>query len=93
MRQTLLGWEMVKANEYDCDEYIRLYVVPNENVELLFNNTSPGFEGNDINKIWQGSLKSPNRFRIISPEKLLEPLKNETNAKAFFDYLRVRYWQ
>jgi hypothetical protein len=92
MRQTLLGWKMVCANEYNCDEYIHLYIVPYENTELLLKNTSPGFKGNNINEIWQDLLKIPNRYKIIAPEKLLEPLKNEPNTQVFFDYLRNRYW-
>jgi hypothetical protein len=92
MRQTLLGWKMAEANEYNCDEYIHLYIVPNENVELLVNNTSPGLEGNNINDVWQKTLKTPARFRIVSPAKLLEPLKNEPSTNLFFDYLEKRYW-
>jgi len=48
MRQTLLGWKMAKAQEYDCDEYIHLYIVPDENAELLLRNTSPGLNGTTI---------------------------------------------
>jgi hypothetical protein len=93
MRQTLLGWKMVGTKEYDCDEYIHLYIVPNKNVELLLRNTAPGFELNDINEIWHEVLKKPDQFKIISPEELLAPLKNEPNTQAFFDYLMTRYWQ
>jgi hypothetical protein len=92
MRQTLLGWKMTGANEYNCDEYIHLYIAPKENIDLLKNNTSPGLEGNNINEVWQKILKTPARFRIVSPEKLLEPLKNEPSTNLFFDYLEKRYW-
>jgi hypothetical protein len=91
MRQTLLGWKMVSANEYNCDEYIHLYIVPNENTELLSNNTSPDLEGNTINEAWQKTLKKPNLFKIISPEEFLGPLKNEPDTKLFFEYLKKRY--
>jgi hypothetical protein len=92
MRQTLLGWKMASANEYNCDEYIHLYIVPDENAELLLKNTSSGLEGNTLNEAWQNILKNPNRFRIISPEKLLEPLKNEPGTQTLFNYLSRRYW-
>jgi len=92
MRQTLLGWKMKDAQEYNCDEYIHLYIVPNENAELLLKNTSLGLEGDTINEIWQKILKTPTLFRIISPENLLEPLRNEHGTQAFFDYLEKRYW-
>ena len=92
MRQTLLGWKMVNANEYNCDEYIHLYIVPSGNAELLQKNTSPGLVGNTLNEVWQNVLKRPNFFRIISPENLLEPLINEPGTQIFFDYLTKRYW-
>jgi hypothetical protein len=92
MRQTLLGWKMATTNEYNCDEYIHLYIVPDGNLELLLRNTSSGLEGNTLIEAWQNTLKSPNLFRIISPEKLLEPLKNELGTRRYFDYLIKRYW-
>jgi hypothetical protein len=92
MRQTLLGWKMVRAQEYDCDEYIHLYIVPNGNNELLFNNTSKGLIGNTVEAAWKNVLKNPNLFRIITPEKLLEPIINETDTISFFEYLGKRYW-
>jgi len=91
MRQTLLGWKMAKAQEYNCDEYIHLYIVPDENAELLLRNTSPGLKGATIYEAWQNILVNPNLFKIISPEKLLEPLRNEPNTKSYFEYLTTRY--
>jgi hypothetical protein len=93
MRQTLLGWKMASASEYNCDEYIHLYVVPDKNTELLLENTSPGLEGETINEAWQKTLKNETLFRIISPECLLEPLKNEQGIQTFFNYLENRYWK
>jgi hypothetical protein len=92
MRQTLLGWKIIEANEYNCNEYIHLYIVPDENVELLLKNTSPSLKRNTINEIWQDVLKAPSRFKIISPKKFLEPLKNEPKTNALLDYLEDRYW-
>jgi hypothetical protein len=34
MRQTLLGWKMIEAGEYNCDEYIHLHIIPKNNKEL-----------------------------------------------------------
>jgi len=92
MRQSLLGWKMVNANEYNCDEYIHLYIVPNGNNELLLTNTSQGLLGTSVKEAWENALKRPNLFRIITPEELLEPLKNEYNTQNFFNYLKERYW-
>ena len=41
MRQTLLGWQMVKAGEYGCSDYLHLHVIPVKNQELLERVTSP----------------------------------------------------
>jgi hypothetical protein len=93
MRQTLLGWKMTDAQEYNCDEYIHLYIVPNDNSELLLNNTSQGLNGTTVNEAWQNVLRNPNLFKIISPETLLEPIRNEPNTHEFFNYLTRRYWE
>lgn len=92
MRQTLLGWKMVSANEYNCDEYIHLYVVPEANKELLLQNIAPGLEGENLKDAWLKILKMPDRFRIISPEQLLRPLKNESGTDTIIKYLEKRYW-
>jgi hypothetical protein len=41
MRQTLLGWKMTKLDEYDCDEYINLHIIPHGNTKLRENTTTP----------------------------------------------------
>jgi hypothetical protein len=86
MRQTLLGWRMVSANEYNCDEYIHLYVVPKGKQGIIAKYCARFGRGN-LKDAWLKILKMPDRFKIISPEQLLEPLKNESGTDAIFKYL------
>ncbi|GHV03085.1 hypothetical protein FACS189485_05290 [Spirochaetia bacterium] len=94
MRQTLLGWKMVKNNEYNCDEFLHLHVIPDGNEELINNVTAPILRehGNTICEAWKGVLKKPDLYKIISPEHLLEPLKNLPDANSLLEYLGKRYW-
>ena len=94
MRQTLLGWQMAKAGEYNCDEYIHLHVVPKQNKELRLRNTSPDLreKGNDLRIVWKSILQEPFRYIMIDHEELMEPLKTEKDSYPFLNYLRKRYW-
>lgn len=92
MRQTLLGWKMVQAGEYGCDEYIHLHVIPRENRELLDRVTSPGLKGDTMSEAWKGVLKEPGRYIVISPEDLLKPAMGCPDTDSFMNYLRERYW-
>jgi hypothetical protein len=95
MRQTLLGWKMVEAKEYGCDEYIHLHIIPKGNVELRRNITSPSLKpiGKDMSDVWKNLLKDPDKYRVISPDDFLSPLTNEKKAEEFLKYLKTRYWQ
>lgn len=95
MRQTLLGWKMVENNDYNCDEFVHVHVIPDENIELLNNVTSPYLKkyGNTICEAWKGVLKNPDKYIIISPEHLLEPIKHLPEVNNLFGYLSKRYWE
>jgi hypothetical protein len=92
MRQTLFGWKMVEANEMDCDEYIHLHIIPKGNRKIQ-EITSPDlkFKGSDMSTVWKNLLKEPFRYKVLSAEELLSPLKKDQNLKDFFDYLKTRY--
>lgn len=83
MRQALLGWKMVKLNEYDCDEYLNLHIIPSGNTILRENIITP------IN--WKGLLKEEKKYKILSPEELLQPLRKQECLNEFFKYLYNRY--
>ncbi|MDR0685094.1 MAG: hypothetical protein LBF83_08195, partial [Spirochaetaceae bacterium] len=92
MRQTLLGWKMVEANVMDCDEYIHLHIIPNDNLKIQ-EIISPNLKDKGINMsdVWKKLLKKPLRYKLLSPEELLSPLKTNQETKDFFDYLKTRY--
>jgi len=71
MRQTLLGWKMVQADEYNCDEYIHLHIIPENNHELRDRVPSPKLSGQNMSKAWESVLKVPKRYRVISPEDFI----------------------
>jgi len=83
MRQTLFGWKMIEALEYDCNEFICLNIVPKENIE--YRNNCRG---------WDNYLKNQykHNYKIISPDELLKPIVNKEEIKLFIEYLKIRYW-
>ena len=97
MRQTLWGWKAAK--DYCCDEYIHLHIIPRENLAIQ-EITSPNLKnmGSTMSEVWKNLLKEPLRYKVISPEELLSPLKNNQNfmkdnqeLKDLFAYLERRY--
>lgn len=92
MRQTLLGWKMVEAKEYDVDEYVHVHVIPKRNFSLRRNITSPLLFGFNISEVWKNELKEPNKYIMISPYDLLDPIRTNNKIKYIISYLRRRYW-
>jgi len=101
MRQTLLSWKMVDANEYGADDYIHLHIVPNENKEMLEGKTSTYIQGCNrkdhdylnMEPAWKSILKKPSKYKRISPMEFIKPLKEEKDTKSLLQYLEKRYWQ
>ena len=92
MRQTLLGWKMVQAGEYGCDEFIHLHVIPAANKELKMRVTSPGLEGDSMSEAWNNALLDPAQYQVISPEEFLAPGKTCQDTTEILSYLERRYW-
>jgi hypothetical protein len=92
MRQLLLLSEMVKAEEYSCTDFIHLHVIPEGNDALLNKNTSPGLSGADLCTAWRSVLKEPEKYVVISPEKLLAPSAEAYDMPSLYGYLDKRYW-
>lgn len=93
MRQTLWGWKASK--EYCCDEYIHLHIIPNGNLKIQ-EITSPNLrsKGNNMSDVWKKLLKEPCRYKVLSAEKLLSPLKDyqdDKDIKMFLNFLKIRY--
>jgi hypothetical protein len=93
MRQTLLGWKMIEAGEYNCDEYIHLHIIPAANKELKSRITSPDLAGHDMPDSWKRTLINSEKYKVFSPEELFEPLKKEKDVQSLLKYLNLRYWE
>ena len=94
MRQTLLGWKMVEAGEYNSDEYIHIHVIPNENILLRKTITAPQLKtkGNSMSDVWCKLLKEPKKYKVIDPKEIFDPIVNNENISLLIEYLRMRYW-
>jgi len=92
MRQTLLGWKMVQAGEYQCDEYIHVHVIPENNIELKDKVTSPGVKGSNMSGAWKSVLREPERYIVISPENFIKPASICPDTHSIITYLEKRYW-
>ncbi|WDN90933.1 hypothetical protein BuS5_03904 [Desulfosarcina sp. BuS5] len=93
MRQTLLGWMMVNAREYQCDEYLHLHIIPKQNTELRDRVTSPKLSGKNMSEAWESVLKEPERYLVISPDEFLSPVATCKDTKSILSYLQERYWK
>jgi len=92
LRQTLLGWKMVQAGEYQCDEYIHIHVIPEDNVELRYRVTSPELKGDTMSEAWNSVLREPQRYEVITPEQFLKPAFVCPDTQSIRTYLEKRYW-
>jgi hypothetical protein len=94
MRQTLLGWKMVQAREYHCDEYIHLHVIPENNTELRDRVTSPKLRsrGGNMSEAWKSVLREPGRYKAIPPEEFMKPVFTFPDTQSIRTYLQKRYW-
>jgi len=90
MRQTLWAWQITK--EFGCDEYLHLHIIPKDNLKIQ-EITSPNLKlkGSSMSDVWKKLLKEPCRYKTLSQEELLNPLKDIKELKLFFDYLKARY--
>ena len=92
MRQTLLGWKVVQTGEYQCDEYIHVHVIPENNTELRDRVTSPGLNGSNMSEAWRSVLREPERHIVISPEEFIRPASICPDTHLIITYLEKRYW-
>lgn len=92
MRQTLLGWQMVTRKEYECEDWVHLHVIPDDNKELKNTITSPYLKGSNIEEAWKSVLIEPYRYISIDPKKLIYPIKECLDTKSLLTYLERRYW-
>jgi len=92
MRQTLLGWKMVNAKEFNADEFMHIHIIPKGNKELLERNTSTVLIGKSMSGAWKRVLKKPKLYNVVEPERLLKPLVEIKPIRQWLKYLKTRYW-
>jgi len=92
MRQTLLGWTMTQNNEYEATDWLHMHVIPEDNKELRERITSANLTGKTLEESWKLQLKNPDKYIVISPQKLLEPIIELEDTKSITNYLTARYW-
>jgi hypothetical protein len=92
MRQTLLGWKMIQHEEYQCNEFIHVHIIPAKNHNLKGRVTSPKLKGESMSEAWQGVLQEPSRYQVISPEAFLAPIAVCKDTGSIISYLEKRYW-
>ena len=92
MRQTLLGWQMVKRTEYGATDYVHLHVIPEKNSKLKEKVTSPGLKGETMGQAWGMVLNDPSKYVSIDPERLMKPIVKAVDAQSICSYLSARYW-
>lgn len=94
MRQTLLAWQMTKnkANELNADDWLHFDVIPENNLNLRYQVPAPDMIQSGIEKAWKSQLKEPEKYNVITPQKLLKPLIFDSNYRSLINYLNTRYW-
>ena len=85
MRQTLLVEQIIRHKDcgIEADDYFHIIVIPNEYTEL-----KSAIESNYI-----PTLKDSSKFKIIDPQELLSPLRDNKKYEDLITYLETRYWK
>lgn len=92
MRQTLLGWLIVRHGDLGCSSFRHVHVVPEGNREFHDRVTSPGLSGRTVTEAWGRVLKEPQHYLPVTPEELLAPVATCPDTASHLGYLRDRYW-
>ncbi len=94
MRQTLLAWQMTKnkTQELNADDWLHFDVIPENNLTLRYQVPAPDFVQVGIEKAWKSQLNEPQKYNIITPQKLLSPIIFDKKYRSLMAYLNKRYW-
>lgn len=91
MRQTMLSWQMVENREFDAGSWLHVHVIPEENVSLRHRGgAAPNLLGETMGEAWQSVLKQPERYRLVTPTKLLVDVAT-VNWREWRGWLHDRY--
>ena len=92
MRQTLWAEQMVAHRDTEiagAEDFVHVHVIPSGNKELL--NKKYRCSRTDMETTWRSCITDQKKYRILTPEELLEPL-NKVQYQMLLDYLALRYW-
>ena len=94
MRQTLLAWQMTKnkANELKADDWLHLDIIPENNLNLRYQVPAPDLMQSGIEEAWKSQLKEPEKYNVMTPQKLFKPFIFDSNYRSLITYLNKRYW-
>jgi hypothetical protein len=94
MRQTLLAWQMTKnkTKELNADDWLHLDIIPENNLTLRYKVPAPELNQSGIEDAWKSQLKEPQKYNVITPQKLLKPLIFDADYRSLMMYLNNRYW-
>ena len=92
MRQTLLGWLMIKHGDVGCSSFRHVHVVPKANSNFRQGVTAPAFFEKTVCSAWKSVLKEPERFVTIDPACFMAPIRGLCGTDDLLNYLGERYW-
>lgn len=92
MRQTLLGWLLIRDAELGCGSWRHVHVAPAENTEFLTTVTSPDLQGETIHEAWRNVLVNPQHFITATPQALIAATSVCPDTRSHRAYLEARYW-
>ena len=93
MRQTLWAEQMCDNKNSEiikADDFIHAHIIPEGNTELLEHTYK--VSGAKMEKTWTDRLKNQDKYKIISPEKLLSNIDKQKHSELT-NYLSLRYWK
>lgn len=93
MRQTLWAEQMIAHSDDEiikADGYIHIHVIPKENKELLEKKYAPSDK--NMEDTWRFLIKDQNKYKILTPKELFEPISSGGEYDSLIKYLQERYW-
>lgn len=91
MRQTLWAEQIIVHSDTEAlkaDDYLHLHII-SENNSLLKEKKYP-VSGKNLSDTWKNQLNDPDKYKLMSPKQLWEPIVGIYPDLA--EYLRKRYW-
>ena len=71
---------------------MHLDIIPENNLNLRYQVPAPDMLQSGIEEAWKSQLKEPNKYNVITPQKLLKPIIFEAKYRSLVNYLNYRYW-